>query len=136
MKTLLALLLLSSNFIYQIGNAKVGDVYYCIEKYSRGVETYGGVQAEKNYIPRKFTFKRLEDAIVFNEGKDNRFGDYYLNNLRNMKTEKFHEHFIAWRQSFDYPPDTILTYQNGNFSLTENYKGVGIFYSYAECSIF
>ncbi len=43
-------------FCFQIGNAKVGDVYYCIEKYSRGIDNFAD--------DRRFLIKNSESIVL------------------------------------------------------------------------
>ena len=130
MKIFLTIFLL---FFYKFGYAKVGDVYYCVEKYVRGVDL-NSEPKEKNYILKNFTFKRYDDRLVFNTSGDNSWVGYTMNYVIDyVNAPELYETFRAFREKED--TIDILRYENGNFlyAMVANNKST---YTYAECSIF
>ena len=116
----------------QLSYAKVGDVYYCVEKFSRGVENYKENDAEANeynYNLNNFSFKWESNRIVFNRDIDNPWNNFVLEYVISY----FDEEFTAYTRKND--PYSILTYDNGDFLYTSNYT-FSASYVFAKCSIF
>ena len=118
-------------FCFQLGNAKVGDVYYCIEKYKRGIENFADGPIEKNYILEKFSFKREENRIIFNKNYNNTWANYIMDYVINSPYSE--EYFDA----FDEKEDTgsILRYNDGEFVYTANWRMIAT-YTFAECTTY
>ena len=133
MKNFLIVILILST---QLSYAKVGDVYYCVEKFSRGVEFENfkdndSKATEYNYNLNNFTFKWETNRIVFNKDVDNPWDNFVLEYV--ISYSHLPEEFTAYTRRND--PYSILTYNNGDFLYTSNYT-FSAGYVFAKCSIF
>ena len=127
--TIVSLILLSGIPV----SAKVGDVYYCVVEFHKGVENYIDDEGlnEKNYTGIKFTFKRTENEILFNKDADNHFSDIELSVIRSYnEADELLEIFEAKSKT------SHLNYENGGFYYTINWGKLGISYLYANCDLF
>ena len=121
-------------FCFQIGNAEVGDVYYCIEKYVRGIENFTDGPIEKNYITKKFSFKREENRIVFNKNADNSWNNFIMYHVMDYQADVLKETFAAWDEKEN--PGAILRYKDGEFMYSSNWGVTLATYTFAECSTY
>ena len=121
-------------FCFQLGNAEVGDVYYCIEKYNAGVENFADGPTEKKYKLQKFSFKREANRLVFNKNADNSWNDFIMYHIKDYSNaDILKETFAAWDEKEN--PHSILRYEDGNFVYASNF-GFMATYSFAECTTF
>ena len=116
------IILLNTTNLY----SKVGDTYYCVEVYHRGVTKFAEGAIEKNYNLQKFTFKRTEELIHFNENANNSFKNLNLSIFYSSSDETFEARSGS----------IILNYENGDFFYTNNFGKIGISYVYATCEVF
>ena len=112
MKKIFFLLLLLPNILF----SGIGDIYYCQDIYSRGVQIENKAGVEKNYTKEKFSFKRNSDSIIFNKNADNSWDNLVLNKVHNYTDE--------WFEAFNREIDTsmIFKHEDGKFLYVDNFS--------------